>query len=215
VPVITVARQYGSLGDEIAQAVAERLALRLVGSDMLAAVAERLGVHEAALSSRDERDSGLVADLVRTMRRLYPATVGPASSDDIPDVDEAVYLQVTHGVIWELARTNAAVIVGRGASFVLGTNPDVLHVLLIAPLQSRIERVMASERLDRAQAVQRVKEADASRARYIRHYYRTNWLDVGHYDLVLNTSHFPELEASSLICAAVQRTGAGGTLSEQ
>jgi cytidylate kinase len=202
VPVITVARQYGSSGDEIAAAVAERLHLRLVGQDMLAEVAERLGVRPSSLTGRDERDSGLVADLVRTMRRMYPATVVPTAADDAGDVDEAAYLQVTRQVIWEVARTHAAVILGRGATFVLDTNPIVLHVLLVAPLQQRIERVMAAEGLTRARAAQQVKDADANRARYIRHYYRKDWLDVAHYDLVLNTAHFAELESTELICRA-------------
>jgi cytidylate kinase len=203
VPVITVARQYGSFGDEIAEAVAARLRLRLVGPDILAEVAERLGVRASTLTGRDERDSGVVADLVRTMRKMYPATVAPAGVDDGAEVDEAAYLQVTRQVIWEVARTQAAVIVGRGASFVLDRNPDVLHALLVAPFQQRVERVMATEGLTHAQAVQRVKDDDGARARYIRHYYRKDWLDVAHYDLVLNTAHFAELESTDLICRAV------------
>jgi CMP/dCMP kinase len=201
-PVITVARQYGSLGDEIAASVADRLQLRLVGQDLLSEVAERLGVQQSSLSDRDERDTGLVADLVRTMRRMYPATVAPTHAEPGPDVDEAAYLQVTRQVIWEIARTNRAIIVGRGASFVLESNPDVLHALLVAPIPVRVERIMATENLTHPQALQRVKAADASRARYIRHYFRTNWLDVGHYDLVINTAHFSELDAASLLAAA-------------
>jgi cytidylate kinase len=201
-PVITVARQYGSLGDEIAAAVAERLSLRLVGQDILTEVAQRLGVPEATLSEHDERDTGMVGDLVRTMRRLYPATVAPAQEAQDAAVDEAAYLQLTRQVIWEVARGNDAVVVGRGATFVLQSNPDILHVLLVAPFETRVERVMATEHLTKQQAAQRVRSADSSRARYLKHYYRADWLDVSHYDLVLNTAHFSEVASTHLICSA-------------
>ena len=203
-PVITVARQYGSLGDEIALEVANRLGLRLVGQDLMLEVAERLGIPASKVGPDEERDSGLVSELVRTMRRLYPATIAPAQADESADLDEAAYLQMTRQMIWEVARGNDAVIVGRGATFVLESNPEVLHVLLVAPLQSRVERVMATHNVDYQRATNQVKAADTHRARYIRRYFRTNWLDVGHYDLVLNTTHFSQLATVDLICAAAQ-----------
>jgi cytidylate kinase len=203
VPVITISRQYGSLGDEIGKEVAERLGLRFVDQAIISEVAQRLGVPAPARAERDERRTRLVADLVRTMRILYPATLAPQPSSENPDMDEAAYLQVIRQVIWEVARGNDAVIVGRGSTFILEKHPEVLHVLMVAPLDVRVERVMAADGLDHEQAMQRVKEADDNRARYIRHFYRTNWLDVNHYDLVLNTAHFSPLKAASLISQAV------------
>jgi cytidylate kinase len=202
VPVITLARQFGSLGDEIGRDVAARLHLRLVDQEIINEVAERLGVSPATVTARDERESGLVSELVRTMRRLYPATIAPQPSSEGADIDEAAFLQVIRQVIWEVARTNDAVIVGRGAAFILEKHPDVLHTLLIAPLDVRIERVMAAEGLDYDGATQRIKQADASRARYIRHFYRTDWLNVAHYDLMVDTGHFSQARAADLICAA-------------
>jgi cytidylate kinase len=135
------------------------------------------------------------------MRRLYPATIAPSTAES-EEVDEAAYLQVIRQVIWEVARADDAVIIGRGGPFVLESHPDVLHVLVIAPLNVRIERVMAVDDLTHEAALQRIKEVDAARGRYVRHFYRTNWLDASHYDLVINTGHFSEVHATSLICSA-------------
>jgi cytidylate kinase len=202
VPVITVSRQFGSTGDEIAREVANRLGLRLVDQEIINEVARRLGVPPERVTEEGERDAPhIVSDLVRTMRRLYPATIGPSAES--PEVDEAAYLQVTRQVVWEVARMGDAVIMGRGAPFILDRNPEVLHVLLVAPVNVRIERIMVAEGIDHHEAEHRIHEADANRARYIRHYYRTNWLDVSHYDLTLDTGHFGELRAAELICAAV------------
>lgn len=202
-PVITVSRQFGSLGDEIAANVAEWLHLRLVDQDIINEVAQRLGVQPDHVSRRDERDApNLVADLVRTMRRLYPATIVPQMESE--EVDEAAFLQVIRQVIWEVARSGNAVLVGRGAPFILDSHPEVLHVLVVAPQNVRAERVMGLEGLNHDQALRRIKEADDSRARYVRHFYRANWLDVSHYDLTVNTGHFSELRAADLISAAVE-----------
>ncbi len=201
-PVMTVSRQYGSLGDEIGNDVAGRLGLRLVDQDIITMVAKRLGVSPSSVTGHDERDTGLVSELVRTMRRLYPATIAPTPVES-DEVDEAAYRQVIRQVIWEVAREDDAVIIGRGGPFVLESHPDVLHVLVIAPLNVRIERVMVEDGLNHEAALQRIKEVDAARGRYVRHFYRTNWLDVAHYDLVINTGHFSELHSTSLICSAL------------
>jgi CMP/dCMP kinase len=202
-PIVTVSRQYGSLGDEIAQQVANRLQLRLVDQEIINEVSQRLGVNPSAVSERDEREGGIVSELVRTMRRLYPATLPPQSSAEQEPPDEAAYLQMIRQVIWEVAREGDAVIVGRGAAFILERNPDVLHGLVVAPADVRIERVVATEGLSPRDAQQRIAQVDSERSRYIRHFYRANWLDVSHYDLVVNTGHFSELRCVELMCSAV------------
>ena len=201
-PVITITRQYGSLGDEIGRDVAERLGLRFVDHDVIAEVARRLGVPAAQLDEMDERRGRLVTDLVKTMRQLYPATRLPESVEGGPDLDEAAYLQVIRQVIWEVARGDDAVIVGRGSPFILPKHPDVLHVLVVAPADVRVERIMAQEGLDQARALHQLRDVDASRGRYIRHFYRTNWLDFDHYDLVINTGHFTQVRATDIIATA-------------
>jgi cytidylate kinase len=205
VPVITISRQLGSLGDEIGRDVAARLGLRLVDQDIIEDVAQRLGVSPATIVNLDERDANVVSELVRTMRRLYPATIGSQTSDPNAEVDEAAYLQVVRQVIWEVARAGDAVIIGRGAAFILGEHPDTLHALVVAPTDVRLERIMAAQGLDRGQAARRLRESDGNRARHLRHFYGANWLDVSYYDLVVNTGHFSELRATSLLCAAAAR----------
>lgn len=202
-PIVTISRQFGSLGDEIARDVAARLGLRLVDQDIINEIAQRLGVPAATVNERDEREGTLVSELVRTMRRLYPATLAPQEASESQELDETAYLEIIRQLIGEVARENDAVIVGRGAPFLLGAARETIHVLITAPLDMRVERVMSQEGLDRDQAVQRINQVDSNRARYIRRFHREHWLDVSHYDLVLNTGHFSQLQAASLICDAV------------
>ena len=201
-PVITISRQHGSLGDEIGREVADRLGLRLVDQDVINEVAERLGVPPESVSERDQREGSLVSELVRRMRLLYPATLAPQPTSDKPQLDEAAYLQVIREVVWEVTRSNDAVIIGRGSTFILPHHPEIVHTLLVAPLEVRVERIMAAEGLDQHSALQRIKQVDDNRARYIRHFYQAKWLDLKHYDLIVNTGHFSQVRAVGIICAA-------------
>lgn len=204
--VITIARQFGSLGDEIGRQVAERLGLHLVDGNVISETARGLGLAASDFEDRDEWQGTVVSDLVRTMRHLYPATIAPTVSEEKPELDEARNLEVIRQVIWEVARKDDAVIIGRGASSILGSSPTVLHVLIVAPLMIRAERIMSTENLDHQRAVQRIKQVDERRARYIRRFYGTDWLDVGAYDLVVNTGHFSQLATVELVCNALDPT---------
>jgi cytidylate kinase len=207
VSAITISRQYGSLGDEIGRDVAERLGLRLVDGSVIAEIARGLGLSASDFEDREEWQGTVVSDLVRRMRHLYPATIAPAPTDEPPELDDSSYLEVIRQVIWEVARTEDAVIIGRGAQSILGSSPTVLHVLVIAPLAVRTERIMTVDNLDHQRAVQRIKQIDERRARYIRRFYGADWLDVNAYDLMINTGHFSQLSAVQLICDAATPTG--------
>jgi CMP/dCMP kinase len=199
---ITISRQYGSLGDEIGREVSERLGLRLVDGTVIAEIARVLGLSASDFEDRDEWQATVVSDLVRRMRHLYPATIAPTPTEETPQLDDASYLEVIRQVIWEVARTEDSVIIGRGAASILGNSPTVLHVLIVAPLAVRAERVMTTDDLDHQHAVQRIKQIDERRARYIRRFYGVDWLDVSIYDLVINTGHFSQLTSVQLICDA-------------
>lgn len=208
---ITISRQYGSLGDEIGREVAARLNLRLVDGKVIAEIARGLGLAASDFEDRDEYQGTIVSDLVRTMRRLYPATIAPAPTQEKPELDDASYLEIIRQVIWEVARTGEAVILGRGAASILGGSPTVLHVLIVAPMAVRAERVMTSDHLDHPNAIQQIKRIDERRARYIRRFYGIDWLDVNSYDLVVNTGHFSQLSTVQLICNAATPTAAPGS----
>ncbi len=201
-PVITITRQYGSLGDEIGSAAAERLHLRLVDHTVIAEVAKALGLPSEKIQDHDEWQGTIVSDLVRTMRALYPASNAPLSPDREPELDEAAYLAIIQQVIREVARGGDAVIVGRGAAPILRDDARVLHVSVVAPLQVRVERVVVAEGLDQKRALQRIEQADERRARYIRRSYGDEIADVQNYDLVLNTGRFDVVSAASIVCEA-------------
>lgn len=190
-PVITLSRQMGSLGDEIAQAVAQRLGLRLAGRELINRAALSAGAPEVALAELDEL--GLLG-------------VKPSAA--------ALHMYRTKvaEVIAELAAVGNVLLVGRGGQAVLAQRPDVLRVRIIAPRDQRIAAVQTRCQVPAEVAAARVDASDRARASYLRRHHGVRLNDPSLYDLVINMERMDVEAAAALICAAAARLGhtAGG-----
>lgn len=183
-PVITLSREMGSRGDEIAQATAERLGLQLAGREVINRAAREAGAPEVALAEIDEL--GLLG-------------VKPNAAA------LALYDEKTAQVVTELAAAGDVLIMGRAGQVALAGWPGVLHVRIIAPRDQRIARVQARGNIPAAVAAARVDAADRARATYLRRHGDARWDDPALYDLVINMAQMDVTTAVELICLAAQR----------
>jgi cytidylate kinase len=121
-------------------------------------------------------------------------------------ISDVSYRDLLTQVITELARAGNAVIMGRGSQVILRTFAGTLHVQIVAPYLTRIERLMEREVLDRASAKQRVAHADEMRAGFMRRHFNVDWLDPTSYDCVFNNSdHLSEQFIIDSIVAMARR----------
>jgi cytidylate kinase len=109
-------------------------------------------------------------------------------------------------VIRGLARKGNLLIIGRGGQALLRNQPSVFHVQVVAPQAYRVEVVMASLGLKRADAQKRVRDSDWARADYLRRYHDADWLDPTLYHLVVNSARLTPATAVELIIAAHRST---------
>ena len=172
-PVITISREPGSGGSEIARKLAKALSMDLMGSQIIQHVAESAKMSRKVIESLDEkevtrRDSFLTA-LFRD-RHLWP--------------DE--YLQHLTKVIGTVGRYGNAIIVGRGANYIL-PQAKIFRVRIIAPLDYRIKYVMEDRGCVKAQAEQYVVKTENDRKAFIRKYFNADVADPKQYDIVINT----------------------------
>ncbi len=180
--VITISREFGSLGLISAQMVADRLSYRLVGRELINQAALRASAPEVALAVIDELN-------------LLGVTPAPEAIED--------YVQAVKGVVSELADEGKVVIVGRGAQVILRDRPDVVRVLMIAPQPLRIERIAQRQSISLASARAQVEASDRHRRRFLLRYYHVKWEDPLLYDLVINTAWLNADEVAGLICQMV------------
>ena len=185
--VVTISASYGAGGSYVGPRVAERLGVPFVDRAIPGEVAQRLAVplHEAV-----KRDESAGTVLERFVRALAPAGL-PFGARPVLEhecVDDNAYRDATEQVIREQAASTGSVILGRAAAVVLREHPGALHVRLLGPKPQRVERAMAAEGIDRAEAERRLADNDRAREAYVQHFYGANARDPHLYHLSLDSS---------------------------
>jgi CMP/dCMP kinase len=186
---ITVSRQYGSGGGEIAACVAQKLSWQLIDHEIVAQVAHALGITPEEAEARDEHAEGFVARVLNTIQLATPAALVPVAVSPVPPaLQEQAYREALRYVVETAANASHAVIVGRAGQVLLAQQRDVLHVRIVAPLKQRITYVARREGLDEASAQVRVQLKDRDRTRYLQMQYQHSVDDPLLYDLVEGVS---------------------------
>ena len=120
------------------------------------------------------------------------------------------YVGALESVVRELARGESIVIRGRGSQFILKNYPGSLHVLVVAPLEVRVQRVVQDLKLDQEAARQEIACFDTSRHEFIKRYFQADLEDPLQYNLVINTGHLSfDAAASNIISAFRSRRQTG------
>jgi cytidylate kinase len=204
--LITISRQYGAGGSEVARRVADALGWRLVDNELVERVAARAGLAPEDVAKWEERASTFVERLARALVAATPEMAIPEEAGGtVPKLGEADLVRITEGVVAEIAAEGRVVLVGRAAPAVLAQQRDALHVKLVAPKPDRVEAVAARLGVSPQQAAVAVDESDSTRARYHRQYYHRDWNDPVNYHLVLNTGTLGLDGATGLILAEARR----------
>jgi cytidylate kinase len=186
--LITVSRQFGAGGSEVARLVAAALGWRVVDNELVEQVAARAGLPPEQVAERQERCLTFVERLARTLAAATPEVFPPPdSAGAVVDLPEAELVRITETVVREVAAQGRVVLVGRAAPAVLARQTDALHVKLVAPRAFRIQVAAARLGYTPAQAATAVDDTDKMRARYTREYYRRDWDDPVNFHMVLNT----------------------------
>jgi cytidylate kinase len=180
--IITIARQMGSLGNEVAVNVAQHLNYTLVDQAKLQAAAEAYGMLKSELEEVHEKRPTLVTRYLTMRHRAY--------------------LDMIQTLIYQFARSDDVVILARGATVLLSDVPSALHVNMFAPFARRVEVVMAREGISRPLAEQIVRESDQDRAGYMRYLFDHDWMDPLLFDVMINTNVITREQACTLIVEA-------------
>ena len=201
--VITISREYGSGGGEIAARLARRLGWQLIDHEVVVRVAEKLHVSEEEAEEHDERVEGLASRIFKSLRLMHPTM--PVTVDIPPSMDSRAFYEARCQIIEGAVASGQVVIVGRGAQAHLAERRDVLHVRIVAPFALRLAYVMSREGLDRAAAQARILQKDQERARYLQTFYHRQPGDPHLYDLVLNTGILDLESAVDVISIVLER----------
>jgi len=209
-PVITIRGQYGSWSAEIGELIARKLNIDYVDREIIAGVAERLRRPSTSIAEKELPPSTLMGRISEAMAQtaylgdgIYAGIYSPLWEIPLNDTN---YLSGLEYVIKELAASQSIVIRGRGSHFILKDFPGVFHVLVVAPVEVRVKRVMESLKLNEEDARNEIARFDDGSREFVKRYFKANIADPINYDMVINTNHLSIEDAASIIVDAVHKT---------
>jgi CMP/dCMP kinase len=203
-PIVTVSRQYGSGGSEVAERVAESLGWRLYDNAVVEEVAARLRMTPAEVSAREERVPSLVERMASAMALGVPEVM-PMVGEMATVPSEERMVMMTRRVIEEAVQAGPAVLVGRGAQCMLARRSDALHVYCYAPEEDLVRYVIEHLDVPPAEAPKKVAEMNHQREAYVRVHWKRNWRDVANYDLCVNTASLGVDGAAQLVTEVARK----------
>jgi cytidylate kinase len=189
IPVITLSREPGSGGKFVAKAVADKFGLDLFHQELINAMAANADTSARVIRTLDERGLSMLEDWVSAAisdRHLWP------------DELSRMLMQV----IGTIGRHGKAIIVGRGANFILPPE-NRFRVRIIAPLEMRVNCVADNYRISKKEAKLRVMRTESDRRAFIRKYFHSDISDPTNYDMVLNTGTLSIDSAAAAICSSI------------
>jgi len=187
-PIVTISREFGSLGLALGQRVADRLGFSFWDHEIVSAVAEQLRVEPDMVGAIDEHPVGAMVQLFNALHL--------GREDVAADYHDQLRLLLS-----SIGRHGAAVIVGRGGH--MATDPThTLRVRLVAPLVHRVRDYQERFGTSVDEAYRLVRLGDRERSDFVRQAYHADVADPTLYDVVINVATFSPERADSLILMA-------------
>ncbi len=191
-PIITVSREAGAGGSDIARRLAKAMEMDLIGGQIIQHVADSAKMSRKVIESLDEREVTFRETLLSSLfgeNRPWPGE----------------YLHHLTRVIGTIGIFGNVIIVGRGANYVL-PKEKIFRVRVIAPMELRIKYIMEDRGYTKAEAEQYIVKRDGNRKAFVRKYFNVDIANPTDYDLIINTEKISMAAATeSIIVAFNQR----------
>jgi cytidylate kinase len=199
-PVVTVSRQHGAGGGDVARRLAKELGLDVFDREIIQQIAESTHLSEQVVGALDDKARELLTEWLS----------GIASHNYLSSVE---YRYQLTRVVGAVAHHGGAVILGRGAHLILGRG-EALRVFVVAPLEARIAAVMQRDGITERDARRQIQRVEADRMAFLMKHFHAGFDDPTCFDLVVNTSLLGIENACATIRVAAERLQAAQKLVE-
>ena len=193
--IITISRQLGSRGNEVAEDLARDLGYTLMTKELFSDMLRESGYSDKGGNgkvSAEERPSFLSSFVFNRDRVVY-------------------YIKK---VLYDFARQDDVIIMGMGGQILFHTVPNSLRVRIMAPLNVRIDRVKEKYSCSDSEARSIIDESDHARSNFNEYFFGVDWEFASHYDLLINTENLAPVGIIRLIQDEVKRFESAGRKKE-
>jgi cytidylate kinase len=177
--ILTICRESGARGEEIARSVADKLGYEFIAREAI--FKEIRGYGQQWAKWGEEMD-----DHKPSMWERF-------------DLSFAGFVALKESIMFQHATKNNVVLMGRGGNWMLKDVPYALRVRIMAPMEKRVENIVQKNAIDKESAREMLQEADEERAAYLKAIYHKDWTKAKYYDVVFDTGNLSEDEVVTMI----------------
>ena len=206
--ILTIEREYGSGGGEIADLLAKQLGWKLWDQDLTEEIARLANCPKDIVQVREERTDPLYYRLFKSF--LRGSYEGSVNAPHIKIADTDCIREVAEKVVKRAAEQGECVIVGRGSAYYLQGRRDAFHVFVYAPFEEKVRRLMGQGK-SHSDAAQQAETVDEDRAAFIKQYFGVEWPDRHKFHLMVNTTVGEESAVQMILdgIATLEKKSAG------
>ena len=190
--IVTVARQFGSLGRPIARQVSERLNIGYYDRDIVEIAAKNLNLPVSTISDAEESARSVWLSM------KYPLGTGTSAMQD------AIF-SAQRRVITDLASKESCIIVGRCGDHILRDLPNVLNVFIYAPFEARLKNCVDTLGMKPDEAKKMIASVDRARESYHRHYCGYSMSDKNYKHLMIDSQVLGEEGTCDILTEIIRR----------
>ena len=196
IKAVSIDREYGSGGGDIARKLAERLGWKLWDQALTDEIARQMDCPSRTVEEREERRDPFTYRLFKSFMR--GSFEGSQNEPRLNMVDADCIRKVARKVVLAAADQGNAVLVGRGSAFHLYGRPDALHVFVYAPFEEKVRRLQETGK-SKQEAIDLVDTVDRERSEYIRKYFDVEWPARHYFHLMINTTMGEEMVVDTIL----------------
>ena len=187
--IITLGRQHGSNGHDIARALAKELDYRCFDKEIVEEAAENSHFSKEIFDSYDEK---------RVNAYIVPVPHYVGMNEGFRLNMQVATAQFD--VMRSLAEKGNCIFVGRCADYILKDRPDCLHIFIHADMEHRAARVRERYGETKQPMEKRLQEKDSKRKVYYKHYTNRNWGEADNYDVCLDSGALGVDKCVDIVC---------------
>lgn len=185
--IITINREAGTGGHEIAEKVSEMLNIKLYDKTFLAHILEKFKLTPEEAEEIKASKPNWWTEFCRFYKQ-FGATA--SITDENYEVNSQQLYYAEAKTLRDLAEQESCIIVGRTGFHVFKDTPDTIRIFLIADMERRVERMMKKRNLDEKEARKKIEELDKARENFTKTFAGVSRYDARNYDFVINVTPF-------------------------
>ena len=189
--VVTITRQFGSLGRPIARELSEILNIEYYDRDIVEETAKKMGIPVSVVSEQEEVSKSLFGNMV------FPLGTGTSSQQ------QEIFNQQVR-IINEIASKESCIIVGRCSDYILRNQKNVINVFIYAPYEARYRNCVDVLKMDAEEAKKMIAKVDRARDAYHKSFAKFLPSDYNHKDIMIDSSMAGIKGTANILATAVR-----------